>query len=130
MSNDSWNDDAGKAARILQIIVAALAMGASVFLVITLIVGPQVGPKSPIPLILIAVLLVVAELVARAVVLWNIDRKGRREIIKGTYKSVDLRQLTKAISSDVSDTPPDPHRDAKYLSVRVSATDASECGVV
>lgn len=73
------------------------------------------GVVAVINLVLIAILLVGVELIARAVVVWNISRKARREIINGTYQPVGPRQRIGSLSSDVADKPPDPYRDAKYL---------------
>jgi hypothetical protein len=116
MYDELWHEQAAKTARILQIIVGAMAAGASVFLVVVLTIGSQAKPLIlPIPLAWLVVPFVGGELVARAVVLWNIARKGRREIINGTYQPVDPRQRIGSPPADIADTPPDPYRDAKYL---------------
>ena len=118
MSDMSWQEPAAKTVRVLQIIVGAMAAGASVFLVVALTIGQQFNPPRPIlpiPLIWIVVFFVGIELIARAVVVGNIARKGRREIINGTYQSVDWRQGGGLVLPDAADKPLDPCRDPKYL---------------
>jgi len=118
MTKNSWQDQAATTVRTLQIIVGAMAASASVFLVVALIIGPQAKPPRPIlpiPLAWIVVLFVGVELIARGVVIWNIDRKGRREIVKGTYQPLGSRQHIVSLPSEVAEKPPDPCRDAAYL---------------
>ncbi len=116
MSDMSWEEQATKAARILQIIVGAMAAGASIFLAVVLTIGSQAKRLIlPIPLAWIVALVVAVELIARAVVLGNIASKGRREIINGTYQPLVPRQRSRSLPPDIADKPPDPHRDAKYL---------------
>jgi hypothetical protein len=118
MSNDSWYDEAAKTVRILQLIVGAMLAGASIFLVVALTFGPQVKPPGltlPIPLALVAFLAVVIGIITVTVVLWNISRKARGEIIDGTYQPVDWRQRIGSLPPDVAHEPLDPCRDAKYI---------------
>ncbi len=114
MSDDSWHDDAAQMAHILQTIVAALFIGTLAFLLIVLTNGSHVkAPPAlwpPTPLALVAVVLVGVGLIARAVVLWNVTTKGRREIANGTYTPVAPMRPVKSVVSEN-----DPCRDAKYL---------------
>ena len=115
MSDIAWHEDATKTVRTLQIIVGAMTTGAFVFLAIVLAIGPQVkkppGPLPPTPFTMIAAAIVVVGLIARVVVLWNISAKGRREIVSGTYTSVEPRTRKRLPPPD----PADPCRDEKYL---------------
>jgi len=118
MSDNSWQEQAATTVRILQIIVGAMATGAFIFLLVALTIGQQFKPPRPIllvPLIWIVAVVVGVELIARTVVLGNIVRKARRELINGTYPPVDPRQRIGSLASDVADKPPDPCRDATSL---------------
>jgi hypothetical protein len=113
MSDDSWHDDATKTARTLQIIVAALCAGTLFFLVIALSVAPLLKPPAairPISLTLFAFAFVGIGLVARAILLWKITAKARREILGGTYTPLGSSQRIKPAPVEDGGC-----RDAKYL---------------
>jgi hypothetical protein len=118
MADISWHEDAAKQARVLQVIVGAMAMGATFFLTVALTIGPLGKPSRPtlpVPLTLIAVLLVGVGLIARFLYLYFMARKALREIVNGTYQpggpttQMQLRP-PKAAEGDL-----DPDRDAKCL---------------
>jgi hypothetical protein len=113
MCDTSWYEDATKAARTGQIIVGALVASTSAFLAVVLGIGPQVKPPAlpqPISFTLIAFVFVGVGLIARAVVVWGITAKARREIVNGTYASVVPRQQI-----GLSPAEDGQRRDAKYL---------------
>lgn len=83
MSDEAWREDAGKTARILQIIVSAMCVGVVVFLTVALYVAPlraQAGPPLPISLTLITAILAVFGLALPQVARLLITAKARREI--------------------------------------------------
>jgi hypothetical protein len=113
MSDDSWHEDASKTARILQIIVAAMCAGMLFFLVIALSMAPLLKPPAamrPILLTLFAFAFVGLALIARAILLWKITAKGRREVLNGTYAPLDPRQRIRSVPGEDGGC-----RDAKYL---------------
>jgi hypothetical protein len=113
MSDDSWHEDATKTARTLQIIVAALCAGTLFFLVIALSMAPLLKPPAairPISITLFAFAFVGVGLIARAILLWKITTKARREILNGTYTPLDPSQWIRPVPLDDGGC-----RDAKYL---------------
>ncbi|MGA2065879.1 MAG: hypothetical protein ABSG86_12975 [Thermoguttaceae bacterium] len=113
MSDDSWHEDAAKTARTLQILVAAMCAGILFFLVIALSMGPVLKPPAtmqPISLTVIAFALVGLGLIARAILLWKITTKARREILSGAYTPIDPSRRSRPVPSADGGC-----RDAKYL---------------
>ncbi|MGA2616779.1 MAG: hypothetical protein ABSF26_04160 [Thermoguttaceae bacterium] len=106
MSDDSWQADVTKMTRILQIVVGALVAGTLFFLVIALTIGPQGVPSAaplPISLTLIAALFTGMMLIARAVCIWQVTARGRRQIAGGTYRPVSPQQWSGAAGKPVGD---------------------------
>ena len=88
MSPLSWQEEAAKQARILQIIVAAMLGGCLFFLLIVLTIAPQVhraAKSAPVTISLIAVVVFVFVLVARCVFVTYVTWNARRQIVSGTY---------------------------------------------
>ena len=113
MCDNSWLDGANKTTRALQLIVGAMTLGLlSALLVISTARSHAEPPATPpqATLALLAAALIGVGLIARAIVLWTITTKGRREIVNGTYTPVDPRQRIGAFAS-----PEGLCRDEKYL---------------
>jgi hypothetical protein len=113
MSDDAWHEDASKTVRILQSIVAAMCAGMLIFLVIALSMAPLLKPPAairPISITLIAFAFVGLAQIARAILLWKITTKARREILSGTYTPLDPRRRISSVPVEDGGC-----RDAKYL---------------
>jgi hypothetical protein len=83
MSDEAWREDAGKTARILQIIVSAMCVGVAAFLTVAIFVAPlraQAAPLLPISLTLVTAILAVFGLAMPQAVILLITAKARREI--------------------------------------------------
>jgi hypothetical protein len=94
MPDLTWHEEAAKLARGLQVIVAAMVGGYLVYLLVTLVIGPQAKlslPVLPLSLSSIAAVLVGVGFVARWHFLGWIARKARREIVNGTYDVINPR---------------------------------------
>jgi hypothetical protein len=90
MSDEAWHEDAGKSARILQIVVAAICMGVVMFLGIALLVmlsangAPQGNPPPqalPVSLTLVAAIMVAVCLIAGVIAKWAVTRVAQRQLI-------------------------------------------------
>jgi hypothetical protein len=113
MCDHSWHEDATKTVRILQFIVSAMCAGVLFFLVIVLSIAPQFklpAPLQPISLALIAAIFAGIGLIARAVVVWKLTVKARREIVNGTYAPLGPRLPSGSLPSDDGEC-----HDAGYL---------------
>ncbi len=87
MLDSQWQDELTHVLRTLQIIVGALIAGCTAFLVIVLIQAPGAGAGGGQPLVTyIAIAFAVLALVARVVVLGAITARGRRSIVRGTWR--------------------------------------------
>jgi hypothetical protein len=118
MADISWHEDAAKQARVLQVIVGAMATGAIFFLAVALTTGSSVKwarPTLPIPLTLIAVFLVGVGLIARFLYLYFMTGKACREIANGTYQPVGPAIQMAVLPAKAAGGSLDPDRDAKCL---------------
>jgi hypothetical protein len=133
MSDDSWHQDATKTARTLQIIVPALAAGVAVFLVLVLTVirpqAKQAPPTTPISFTMMAFLFVGACLIARAIAISIVVKKGRREIANGTYRPIDANRRMILPPPNAANPPGDACRNEKYLLAVYQATTIIACAL-
>ena len=113
----SWEIEATKTVRTLQIIIGAIAMGAILFVLIASTIAPLSKPPVallPIPLYLIVIILVCVGLIVRFIYMWHLTTKARREVINGTYQSIDYRQRMR-LPLPIANQSSDSSRDAQYL---------------
>ena len=92
MSDDSWHDDAIKTVASCKSSWRRVCRHLF-FVVIALSMAPLLKPPAampPISLTLFASPLSASGLIARAILLWKITTKARREILSGTYTPFDL----------------------------------------